>query len=125
MYEINIIPFTDIVLVILVVFIVTTPMLIQSAIKINLPQTTVQAPPSPEDKVTVTILENNQILLGNQPVKSLEDLEAKFKAQRIYALPVVVNADARANYGIVAQVLGVAQKCGASKLELLAKNESK
>ena len=56
-------------------------------------------------------------------MKDLADLEERFKAQLVYARPVVINADQNANYGQVAKVLGLAQKSGAKKLELLSKND--
>ncbi|MEI7943028.1 MAG: biopolymer transporter ExbD [Candidatus Riflemargulisbacteria bacterium] len=122
MYEINIIPFTDIVLVVLVVFIVTTPLLLQSTVVVNLPQTTVTAPPTPEEKVRITIQQDNTIYVNDVLVSDMQQLEDKLSKQEIKDSPLTVMADEKANYGIVAQVLAIAQKNGFQKLELLTKS---
>ena len=122
MYEINIIPFTDIVLVVLVVFIVTTPLLLQSTVVVNLPQTTMTAPPTPEDKVRITIQQDNTIYINDELVSDMQKLEVKLSKQEIKDSPITIMADEKANYGIVAQVLALAQKNGFQKLELLTKS---
>jgi biopolymer transport protein TolR len=126
MSEINIIPFTDIVLVILIVFIIATPILVQSSIKVLLPETSLNSPAPPVQKIEIIIKANSEIFVDNTKVAGLEALRTALSSLPINKTSVVIKADKNVNYGIVANVLGVAQMLGAKKLELLVqyKDES-
>jgi len=121
--DINIIPFTDIVLVVLVVFIVASPILMQSAIKIKLPRSDYSSAVTQSNVVRVYILEDNQVIIDNKTLTATDSLDDLLKAVVINNKPVVINADQAASYGTVAKVLGIAQKYGASKLELTTSRE--
>ncbi|HAR61906.1 MAG: hypothetical protein DKM50_04360 [Candidatus Margulisiibacteriota bacterium] len=123
MSEINIIPFTDIVLVILITFMVTAPVLIQSAIKVKLPKTQLSNPVTQSDNVKIVITESNKIYL-NDKEQSLASFESQIEVLLADKAAVIVNADRNTNYGIVAKVLSIAQKHGAAKLELLTQYQS-
>ena len=118
MSEINIIPFTDVVLVILVIFMITTPMLVQSSIKVNLPETALNSPRETAKTIELSIKENGAIYLNDQPMKDIIALRDALMKLPIQNSPVVVKGDRQVNYGIIAQVLGTAQKLGAKSLEL-------
>ncbi len=128
MSEINIIPFTDIVLVILVVFIVSTPILIQSAIKVKLPAVETakkNEKPNMADTIRISITDKGLIYISDHQVPSLMDLDALLGTLLTKKKIVIIDADQNANYGLVAKVLGVAQKNGAEKLELSTKHDGK
>jgi biopolymer transport protein ExbD len=126
LWEINIIPFTDILLVILVAFMVTTPLLIQSSIKVKLPKYKLNSPSvleKEQNKLIIAITQEGKIFLNDHPVRDLLDLENKLKSASIQEKIVTVNADQNAYYGIVAKVLSLSQSLGALKLELSIQNE--
>ncbi|HET9870901.1 MAG TPA: biopolymer transporter ExbD [bacterium] len=114
--DINMVPFTDLVLVLLVIFMVTTPMLFQGHFKVDLPQVAAPTPNLPE-VTTVTITEGDKIYLDDKPVAS-EDLEAALKAlstSRPDAL-VMINADKNVSHGTVTGVLSQAYLAGITKV---------
>ena len=118
MSEINIIPFTDVVLVILIIFMITTPMLVQSSIKVNLPESSLNSPREAAKTIELSIKDNGDIYLDERHISTLVALRDALMALPIQNSPVVVKGDKAANYGIIAQVLGLAQKLGAKSLEL-------
>jgi biopolymer transport protein TolR len=119
MSEINIIPFTDIVLVILIVFIIATPILVQSSIKVLLPETSLNSPAPPVQKIEIVIKADSEIFVNNVKIAGLDALKTTLSTLSVNKTSVVIKADRNVNYGIVANVLGVAQILGAKKLELL------
>jgi biopolymer transport protein TolR len=125
MSEINIIPFTDILLVILIAFMVMTPVLVQSAIKVNLPKARLSSPPTPEKKITITITRDSKVFVNDIPVTERKKIYSVLQDLKIEGKIVTVNADRDTAYGTVAQVLGAAQAAGALKLEMTIQNEPK
>lgn len=118
MSEINIIPFTDVVLVILIIFMITTPMLVQSSIKVNLPESSLNSPREAAKTIELSIKDDGAIFLGDKHIANLVALRDALTELPIQNSPVVVKGDKAANYGVIAQVLGLAQKLGAKSLEL-------
>ena len=129
------IPFTDIILVLLILFIITTPILLQTSLKVNLPNVRKSTSVSDKNSITITSADNNTLYLNDHPIgmvrindettidsvnldKQLRDLLLK------NPLPVVIRADKQCSYGTIAEVLGVAQNAGATKLELAVKTDS-
>ncbi len=78
MSEINITPFTDVVLVLLIIFMVSTPLLMQPGIKIKLPKT-MHAAIQKNEQVTVVINEEGDIFLNDTKVQ-LENLASAIKS---------------------------------------------
>ena len=102
--EINIVPLVDVVLVLLIIFMITAPIL-QSGIHVDLPQTkTIHD--MPEARVIVTIDRAQLIYLGDTPVK-IHELGAKALAQLKDPArdPVYLRADKTVPFGVVAMVL--------------------
>lgn len=93
MSEINIIPFTDILLVILITFMVMTPLLIQSVIKVNLPKAQLHSPVTRGQKITITVAKNNDIFINDKLVAGIEKLSETIKNLNPQYNTVVVNAD--------------------------------
>ena len=118
MSEINIIPFTDVVLVILIIFMITTPMLVQSSIKVNLPETSLNSPREAAKTIEISVKGSGEIYLNDQRMKDILALRNALSQLPVQNSPVVVKGDREVNYGVVAQVLGTAQKLGAKSLEL-------
>lgn len=123
MSEINVTPLVDVMLVLLVVFIVTAPLLTQS-VKVNLPKT-VATSPSPQDHLaTVSIDAAGEIYLNTEKV-ALEVLGPRLaEAQaRDAELNVQFNADDRVNYGRVAEVMAIVQKLGIGRVSLQTRSQ--
>jgi biopolymer transport protein ExbD len=121
--EINITPLTDVVMVLLVIFMVTTPLMMNEAFKIKLP-TAATAEPQPEQTTTVTVSPGNVIYLNKAQV-SLDDLKGLL-ASRMATSPdktVVIKADKSILHGVVVKVLDIAKESGALKLAIATEHE--
>lgn len=114
--EINMVPFTDVVLVLLVIFMVTTPFLFQGAFQVKLPKVAAPSPNLPET-VTITIAKGDKIFLNekeivlDQLVGALQDILSR----KPTAL-VMVNADKNVSHGTVAGVMSKAYVAGVTKV---------
>jgi biopolymer transport protein TolR len=123
MSEINVTPFVDVMLVLLIVFMVTAPLL-TVGIAVDLPQTRARALGQDREPLSVTIDNRGQVFLQNTAV-SQDELVSKLVAiakngydQRIY-----VRADRTVPYGTVAQVMGLLSSAGFTRIGLV--NDSK
>jgi biopolymer transport protein TolR len=123
MSEINVTPLVDVMLVLLVVFIVTAPLL-NNSIKVNLPQTATNATPEQKRSVSVSVDAQGKLYLDRtetdlaalgQGLKSLHDREPD--------IAVHLNADRTVNYGLVAKVMSTIDRAGITKLSVLTSNE--
>jgi biopolymer transport protein ExbD len=117
--EINVTPLVDVMLVLLIIFIVTAPMIVPQALKISLPQT---APVVQRDqaKNEILVIDKN----GSMTYKGLEVSEAQLKIQMMadgqaphYQLQV--QADEAVPYGRIAQVMALAQGAGLQRLSFV------
>ncbi|MBF0503970.1 MAG: biopolymer transporter ExbD [Candidatus Omnitrophica bacterium] len=121
--DINIAPFTDVVLVLLIVFIVTTPLIYRSSIKIALPQVSSNQQPVESKDINVSITSNGEVYLENQKYNLKFDLDVfKFKLKSIikaYRDPsIIINGDRNVKYDYVVQVIDAASKSGIKHLIL-------
>lgn len=119
MSEMNITPLVDVMLVLLVVFIVTAPML-TNAIPIKLPKTEAVAPPEQRDPLVVSIDAQAQLFLNKTAVPR-ERLIPHLKQAKAENADLIVQlqADEGANYGAVAGILAEMEKAGITRLALL------
>jgi len=126
MSEINVVPYIDVMLVLLVIFMVTAPMLTQG-VKVDLPETT--SDPITQDKdvetITVSVDSNGAYFLdvgddSSEPM-SLESVRAqvsKILSQRSNA-EVMVRGDEFVDYGVVVRLMAELQAAGASGIGLI------
>ncbi|MGD0678122.1 MAG: biopolymer transporter ExbD [Polyangiaceae bacterium] len=121
--DINVTPLVDVMLVLLVVFIVTAPLL-TNAVKINLPQTAANAPLEIKKAVTISVDAGGKIYLDKAEV-ALQGLETELKGLRVGRpeLAVHLSADGASNYGLVAKVMSAVDRAGVTKLSVLTLNE--
>ncbi|ASR43066.1 biopolymer transporter ExbD [Xanthomonas citri pv. mangiferaeindicae] len=124
---INIVPLVDVMLVLLIIFMVTAPMMAHK-VKVELPQANLDerpdtAPPAPP--ITVAITDAGEIYVNDEPV-SIELLESTLsvEAQKTPQPPVNIRADSTAKYRVVNQVVNVAQAQGMRKVGFVATTES-
>ena len=123
MSEINVTPLVDVMLVLLVVFIVTAPLLTNS-IKVNLPQTAANISPEQKRSVSVSVDAQGKLYLDRTEI-DLAALGTGLKAlhDREPDIAVHLNADRAVNYGLVAKVMSTIDRAGITKLSVLTSSE--
>lgn len=116
--EINVTPFVDIALVLLIIMMVSATYIVSQALKVELPKTAT-SDESVSKTFVVTITKDGKLLYNDQPVTYAE-LPAKFRAAKKEAKEanLVVTADAAALHGDVVSVIDVAKVEGISKFAI-------
>lgn len=116
--EINVIPLVDVVLVLLIIFMVTAPMLYRG-LDIKLP-TSASNTIKPEIRVVLTIEKDQRLFLDKDPV-SVVQLERKLQAlkEEHADVSLYLRADRDVPYGIVVQVMDGVKKAGIEKLGMV------
>ena len=121
--NINVTPMVDVMLVLLIIFMVITPML-NNKVNVDLPVATaavVMENANKEDAVTVAVTRDGRAYLGGDQVPNLDDLGPKIAA-KLENKPdkqVFLRADVRANYGKVMDAVDQIRTAGVSNLGLL------
>ncbi len=119
--EINVIPFCDILLVLLIIFMITAP-LMQQGLDVNLPQAEAPAISREKTDVIVTIKRNGDIFIGDEasPVpmnfleKKLSDIYKNKERKDLF-----IKADGDIRYGEVVQVMAMAKNAGISRIGMV------
>lgn len=120
MSDINVTPLVDVMLVLVVIFIITAPLL-ASTIRLDLPKTDAAKSADTPRFVTLVVDKSGQTFLNDKPV-ALDEL-ARQLAQTASQSPdteVQLRADQAVPYGKVVQVMGVAQKAGLNRIGFVA-----
>lgn len=119
MSEINVTPLVDVMLVLLVIFMVTAPLLMQS-VGVKLPKTAEVAPLKPQPALEISLTSDGRVLLG-KAVIATGSLEAQLK-ERYAKSPeatVRLRADERVPYGNIATVMAEVSRAGFQKVALV------
>ena len=119
-WEINITPLTDIFLVLLIIFMVTTSVAIESAARVNLP---LASETTPENKgVVITYTANHELFVNSKDVPEREFEAALREALgRVDAKVVIFQGDRTVILGDMARILEVAKGAGATQIAIAAK----
>ena len=125
MSEINVTPFVDVMLVLLIVFMVTAPLL-TVGVPVDLPKTRAAALNQDTEPLAVTIQKNKKVYLQNTPVGD-DELAPKLEAiaKNGYDQRIFVRADASVDYGRVMQVMGLINAAGFKRIGLVTDTEKK
>lgn len=117
--EINITPLTDIFLVLLIIFMVSSAAMVESGADISLPQ--VDETSSQPREITVSVTPTGEIYV-NSEVVAYEDLEQTLRAlvSAKPDLPVVLEGDRDVLFGEAVKILSLAQKAGAASVAIAA-----
>lgn len=117
--DINVTPFVDVMLVLLIVFMVTAPLL-TVGVPVDLPKTRAQPLSQDREPLSVTIKSNGQIFLQNTPVAE-DDLVPKLTAIAAngYDQRVFVRGDKSVDYGRVMEVMGMLSAAGFTHIGLV------
>lgn len=119
MSEINVTPLVDVMLVLLIIFMVTAPMMKQG-VEVNLPETVNSGVSTPEDPFVLSINKAGEIFIEKTkiPVNSLSTkLKAIFMSRK--DKEVFIQADKKVEYGVVANAMAEVRAAGISKIALL------
>ncbi len=114
--EINVTPLVDVMLVLLIIFMVTAP-LMQQGIDVNLPKAKGKELP-PEERITVLIKKNGTIYMNDVQI-SLANLYSKLNAIKSRNPDVFLKADKDVSYGFVVEVMGEIKSAGIEKLGMI------
>lgn len=115
--DINMVPFIDVVLVLLIIFMITAPIL-QSGIEVDLPKTTF-AKEINERKLVVTVDKNNLVYIGDTPV-NIHNLGNELKKQmKKPDQSVFLRADESISFGTFAKVIDTLRVAGISNISVV------
>ncbi len=119
MSDINVTPLVDVMLVLLIIFMVTAPMMMQG-VSVNLPKTTTKYMKTEDEPMLLTINKKQEVFLENRKI-GMKDLEIKikkiFKNRR--QKEILLRADKDVPYGLVVQVMASVKRAGVSKLGMV------
>jgi biopolymer transport protein TolR len=119
MSEINVTPFVDVMLVLLIIFMVTAPMMNQG-LEVNLPETAATGVPTTEEPFILTISREGKMQAGNANIdsdqlrKKLTAIFSNRKNKEIY-----IQADRKTDYGVVAEAMGEIRAAGIFNISLI------
>src|SRR5687768_3525765 len=117
--EINVTPLVDVMLVLLIIFMITAPMM-NTGVSLDLPQVTAQNIEDPEGKLVLSIGKDSHIFLGGTQV-TWADLEAKLKTNdRVQKeSSLYIEADTHLQYGVVITAMAIAKNAGVQHVMFL------
>ena len=122
MSDINVTPLVDVMLVLLIIFMVTAPLITQG-VPVDLPQTRAEPMEGTEKKLVLTLTKDKQIFIGTNeenpiPYDQLEEkLKANVKLQQDREL--YLHADRKLEYGFVVDIMALVKRAGAEKLGMV------
>jgi biopolymer transport protein TolR len=120
--DINVTPLVDVMLVLLIVFMVTAPLL-TTGLRIDLPEVNAAQTPVKDARLLVTITKEERVLFGEDDVTDRIDDALKENARVQKERELYIRADKDARYGIVATVVAAARNSGVESLNLLVEPE--
>jgi biopolymer transport protein ExbD/biopolymer transport protein TolR len=129
--NINVTPMVDIMLVILIIFMVITP-LVNAKIPVDLPKVTaatIMENANKEDSISIGVTRDGKVFLGADPVQldalaqKVSDLEEK-KTDPAADKSVYFRADTRTNYGVVMSVIDKLREAGVSQINMLTDDQT-
>ncbi|HEY6080971.1 MAG TPA: biopolymer transporter ExbD [Polyangiaceae bacterium] len=116
--DINVTPLVDVMLVLLVVFMVTAPLL-TTGLRIDLPEVKAASTPVKDARLLISITKQERVLFGEEDVTARVDEALKQSARVQQERELYIRADKDARYEIVAKVVAAARNSGVESLNLL------
>jgi biopolymer transport protein ExbD len=116
--EINVTPFVDVVLVLLVIFMVTAPMLVREQMNVNLPKAAT-GEKSAAQSLTIVISKEGMVSIGDKPA-TMQQVEEDVKAAvaKDPNAQAVISADQDSRHGDVVKVMDLIKKAGLTKFAI-------
>ncbi len=125
MSEINVTPFVDVMLVLLIIFMVAAPLL-TVGVPIDLPETKAKQLNSDTQPITISVRESGQVYIGETQIEDGEFLpKLQAIAKNGYEERLYVRGDRTANYGMVMKIMGQLNQAGYKKIGLVTLQEQK
>ncbi len=122
--EINITPFTDVILVLLIIFMVTTPLILQSNIRVSLPSSTTGKPMEEAKQIGIMVTNEGLIYLDNKLIsRKLLKLEVSKIHQVNPGLEVILFSDKMVRFKDIVGLLDVLNELGIRNLNIATKTE--
>ena len=127
MAEINVTPLVDVMLVLLIIFMITAP-LMSHKVKVELPQATLQNlelnKPMQVQPITLTVTDEGKLFWNDQPITK-DQIESRLsvEAQKTPQPPINVRGDRTTKYRIVQEIVRIAQSQGMRKVGFVAEKE--
>ncbi|MGO9313470.1 MAG: protein TolR [Syntrophobacteraceae bacterium] len=118
--DINVTPLVDVMLVLLIIFMVTAPMMTQG-VDVKLPESSAPAIPSDDERLVVTVTEDRKVYINENLVEPGE-LESKLAAitqNRLDHKGVFLRADEKIPYGYVMEVMGLIRQAGIDQIGMV------
>jgi biopolymer transport protein TolR len=119
--DINIIPLVDVMLVLLIIFMITAPMM-QQGLPIDLPKVTTKPLPSKDEIQTVTVTKERTVLLNTKKI-DIHDLKAAIEL--LFAnktnKEIFLKADNAVPYGFVVNCMGIIREAGVEKVNIVTR----
>ena len=120
MSEINVTPLVDVMLVLVVIFIITAPLMV-SSIRLDLPKTEAASPGDTARFVTVALNASGQAFFNDQAVTQLQLAQRLAQSAKLNPdTEVQLRADESVPYGRVVEVMGAAQQAGLNRIGFVA-----
>ncbi len=120
--DINVTPLVDVMLVLLVVFMVTAPLL-TTGLRIDLPEVKAASTPVKDARLLISITKEERVLFGEEDVTARVDDALKESVRVQTERELYIRADKDARYEIVAKVVAAARNSGVESLNLLVEPE--
>jgi biopolymer transport protein ExbD len=122
--EINITPFTDVILVLLIIFMITTPLILQSNIRVNLPASVSGQPMEQTRQINVMVTNEGMVYLDNKLTskKTLKDDVARLH-QANPELEVILFSDRMVRFKDLVALLDIFNELGIKNLNIATKTE--
>lgn len=124
MSEINVVPYIDVMLVLLIIFMITAPLL-NLGVEIELPQSNAAPMDAESEPLIVNVIENGDLYLsigGESELIDSQALQTKVAAilRRNPEVPVLIGGDQNVGYGVIYDVMVLLQQAGAEKVGLMS-----
>jgi biopolymer transport protein TolR len=123
--EINVIPLVDVMLVLLIIFIMTAPML-ATGLKVELPQAKQAQPLNPKEPVVITVAKDGKVSLGGEEIDKDQLIEAvRGKLQGDAQATIHLRGDKQAPYGDVVEIMDLLAANGLTRIAIVANAHAK
>jgi biopolymer transport protein ExbD len=126
MATINVVPLVDVMLVLLIIFMVTTP-LMQHEVEVDLPEATIdqpddEAPPTPP--ITLSVTDDGNLFWNDEPItRELLESRLSVEAQKTPQPTIQVRGDRTTKYRVVSDIVLIAQRQGMRKVGFISLQE--